>query len=227
MKAWQTWRHITKLDPDKAISKEAIIEIAASETDALMLSGTLDVTPENLALLYDNVRDAGLPVTVEPATPSCARFEGIDYVFVPSVFNAGHPVFITGLHKEWALTEPIEWDKVVPEAYVVLNPDSSVGKLTHAACGLSPAEVAAYAVIAEKYYSMPVFYIEYSGMYGNPAVTKAVSESVSKTRVFYGGGINSGVKAAEMGQYADTIIVGNAVYEAGPAVLKETVKAVQ
>ena len=78
MKAWQTWRHITKLDPDKAISKEAIIEIAASETDALMLSGTLDVTPENLALLYDNVRDAGLPVTVEPATPSCARFDFID-----------------------------------------------------------------------------------------------------------------------------------------------------
>lgn len=224
---WQTWRHIAKLDPDKVITKEEIAEIAASETDALMLSGTLDVTPENLAQLYDNVRDAGLPLTVEPADPSCARFAGIDYVFVPSVFNAGHPAFITGLHKEWAQHAEIQWDKVVQEAYVVLNPNSSVGRLTRAKCDLSPAEVAAYAVIAEKYYAMPVFYIEYSGMYGDPAVTRAVSEAVSQTRVYYGGGINSGEKAAEMGEYADTIIVGNAVYEAGPSVLKETVKAVK
>ncbi|ABN07307.1 geranylgeranylglyceryl phosphate synthase family protein [Methanocorpusculum labreanum Z] len=224
---WQTWRHITKLDPDKVITKEEIAEIAASETDALMLSGTLDVTPENLAELYDNVRDAGLPLTVEPADPSCARFEGIDYVFVPSVFNAGHPAFITGLHKEWAQHADILWDKVVQEAYVVLNPNSSVGKLTRAKCDLTPAEVAAYGIVAEKYYSMPVLYIEYSGMYGDPAVTRAVSEALSTTRVFYGGGINSGAKAAEMGQYADTIVVGNAVYEAGPAVLKETVKAVK
>lgn len=64
-------------------------------------------------------------------------------------------------------------------------------------------------------------------MYGDPAVTRAVSEAVSQTRVYYGGGINSGEKAAEMGEYADTIIVGNAVYEAGPSVLKETVKAVK
>ena len=224
---WQTWRHITKLDPDKVITKKDIAEIAASETDALMLSGTLDVTPGNLAILYDNVRDVGLPLTVEPAEPSCARFEGIDYVFVPSVFNAGHPTFVTGLHKEWALTSKIQWNKVVQEAYVVLNPNSSVGKLTRAKCDLSPAEVAAYGVVAEKYFSMPVFYIEYSGMYGDPAVTRAVSEAVSRMRVFYGGGINSGEKATEMGEYADTIIVGNAVYEAGPSVLKETVKAVK
>ena len=122
---------------------------------------------------------------------------------------------------------PIAWDKVVGEAYVVLNPASSVGKLTRAKCDLTPEEVAAYAVVAEKYYRMPVFYIEYSGTYGNPAVTKAVSEAVDDIVVFYGGGINSAEKAAEMGQYADAIVVGNAVYDAGTAVLKETVKAVR
>ena len=227
MTNWKEWRHITKLDPDKILGNGAIAEIAASGTDVLMLSGTLDVTPEKLADLYDQVRDYDLPVVVEPANPIGARFEGMDLVFVPSVFNAAHPAFLTDLHKEWVQHFPIAWDKVIGEAYVVLNPASSVGKLTHAKCDLTPEEVAAYAVVAEKYYRMPVFYIEYSGTYGNPAVTKGVRESVDDITVFYGGGINNAEKAAEMGQYADAIVVGNAVYDAGPAVLKETVKAIR
>lgn len=224
---WKEWRHITKLDPDKVLGNGAIEEIAASGTDVLMLSGTLDVTPEKLAGLYDQVRDSGLPVVVEPADPTGARFDGMDLVFVPTVLNAAHPMFLTGLHKEWAQHFPIDWQKVVGEAYVVLNPASSVGKLTHAKCDLLPEEVAAYAVVAEKYYRMPVFYIEYSGTYGNPAVTKAVREAVDDIQVFYGGGINSAEKAAEMGQYADAVVVGNAVYEAGPKVLMDTVRAVR
>lgn len=227
MTNWKEWRHITKLDPDKVLGDGAIAEIAASGTDVLMLSGTLDVTPEKLADLYDQVRDSGLSVVVEPADPTGARFEGMDWVFVPAVFNAVHPMFVTGLHKEWVQHFPIAWDKVIGEAYVVLNPASSVGKLTHAKCDLTPEEVAAYAVVAEKYYRMPIFYIEYSGTYGNPAVTKAVSEAVDDIQIFYGGGINNAEKAAEMGQYADAIVVGNAVYDAGPAILKETVKAVR
>lgn len=227
MTNWKEWRHITKLDPDKVLGDGAIEEIAASGTDVLMLSGTLDVTPEKLSDLYDQVRDSGLPVVVEPADPTGARFEGMDLVFVPAVFNAAHPAFLTGLHKEWVQHFPIAWEKVIGEAYVVLNPASSVGKLTHAKCDLTPEEVAAYAVVAEKYYRMPVFYIEYSGTYGNPAVTRAVREAVDDITVFYGGGINNAEKAAEMGQYADAIVVGNAVYDAGPAVLKETVKAVR
>lgn len=227
MTNWKEWRHITKLDPDKVLGDGAIEEIAASGTDVLMLSGTLDVTPEKLAGLYDQVRDSGLPVVVEPADPTGARFDGMDLVFVPTVLNAAHPMFLTGLHKEWAQHFKIDWQKVVGEAYVVLNPASSVGKLTHAKCDLLPEEVAAYAVVAEKYYRMPVFYIEYSGTYGDPAVTKAVCEATEDIQVFYGGGINSAAKAAEMGQYADTIVVGNAVYEAGPQVLKDTVRAVR
>ncbi|HJJ92777.1 MAG TPA: phosphoglycerol geranylgeranyltransferase [Methanocorpusculum sp.] len=224
---WKDWRHITKLDPDKVISDGAIAEIAASGTDVLMLSGTLDVTPEKLADLYEQVHDSGLPVVVEPAEPTGARFEGMDLVFVPTVLNAANSLFITGLHKEWAQCFPIIWEKVIGEAYVVMNPDSAVGKLTQAKCDLIPEEVAAYARVAEKYYHMPVFYIEYSGIYGNPEVTKAVNEAIDDIQIFYGGGINNAKKAEEMGQYADAIVVGNAVYDAGPSILRETVRAVR
>jgi len=70
-------------------------------------------------------------------------------------------------------------------------------------------------------------YIEYSGTFGDPAVVKAASEAIDKSILYYGGGINSADKAAQMGKYADTIVVGNAVYDQGPAILKATVDAVQ
>ena len=116
---------------------------------------------------------------------------------------------------------------VVPEAYIVLNPDSAVGRVTRADCGIGPREVSAYATCAERYFRFPIVYLEYSGMYGDPAVVKAASEVIDKSILYYGGGINSAQKAAEMSRYADTIVVGNAVYEQGAAVLKASVDAVQ
>ncbi|GAA5262581.1 phosphoglycerol geranylgeranyltransferase [Methanocalculus sp. MC3] len=224
---WKKWVHITKLDPDRSLDRDAIETVATSGTDALMLSGTLDVTPEKLAVLYDCVRDYNLPIVVEPAEPGGARFDGMDLVFVPSVLNASHPRWIVGQHERWVRDYPIDWPRVVPEAYIVLNPASSVAKVTGSDCTLAPADVAAYAAVADRYFRFPVVYIEYSGTYGDPAVVQAVSEAVTDARVFYGGGINSAERAAEMSGYADTIIVGNAVYEAGIEALKATVRAVR
>ncbi|MBR1368433.1 geranylgeranylglyceryl phosphate synthase [Methanocalculus chunghsingensis] len=225
--SWKDWVHITKLDPDRYLDKDAIEIVATSGTDALMLSGTLNVTPENQAELYDLVRDYDMPIVVEPADPCGARFEGIDLVFVPSVLNASHPLWIVGQHQRWVRNYSIDWERVVPEAYIVLNPASSVAKVTGSDCSLSAEAVSAYATVADRYFRFPVVYIEYSGTYGDPDVVKAVSENVSDARIFYGGGINNAERAAEMSAYADTIVVGNAVYEAGIEALKATVRAVR
>ncbi len=115
----------------------------------------------------------------------------------------------------------------MPEAYIVLNPDSSVGKITKAICNLKPGEVAAYATIADHYFHFPIVYLEYSGTYGDPNVVKAASDAIDKSILYYGGGINSAEKAAQMSKFADTIVVGNAVYDQGAAVLKATVDAIQ
>ena len=124
-------------------------------------------------------------------------------------------------------TKDIPWDLVVPEAYIVLNPDSSVGRVTRAICNIPAEDVAAYATVADKYFKFPIVYLEYSGTFGDPEIVKAASEAVEDAVLYYGGGINSGEKAAEMAKYADTIVVGNAVYDNGAAVLKETVRAVK
>jgi phosphoglycerol geranylgeranyltransferase len=121
----------------------------------------------------------------------------------------------------------IPWECLVPEAYIVLNPNSSVGKVTKAICDLKADEVAAYAAVADHYFHFPIVYIEYSGTFGDPNVVKAASDALDNSILYYGGGINSAEKAAQMSRYADTIVVGNAVYDQGAAVLKATVDAIQ
>ncbi|MDI6867206.1 phosphoglycerol geranylgeranyltransferase [Methanoculleus sp.] len=226
---WKTWTHVTKLDPDKRLPAGAVEEIATSGTDALMLSGTLNVTRENLLELLDQVSPYGLPVVVEPASPDCAIFDGgVDHLFVPSVLNTNEVRWIVGKHYTWLLNSGngINWEMVVPEAYIVLNPDSAVGRVTGADCNLSAREVAAFAEVADRYFRFPIVYIEYSGRYGDPRVVQAAAGAVQDALLYYGGGIRSAEQAAEMGRYADTIVVGNAVYEEGIEVLRATVRAV-
>jgi len=226
---WKDWVHVTKLDPDKQLKPGDIDAIAASGTDALMLSGTLNVTQENLSALLKQVKTYNLPLVMEPAAPDVVLTQGIDYIFVPSVINSADVQWVVGKHRAWVQAQKgkIPWDCVVPEAYIVLNPESSVGKLTRSFCNLNPEEVAAYTTIADRYFRFPIVYIEYSGKYGDPAIVKAASEAVDKSILYYGGGINSAEKAAQMSRYADTIVVGNAVYDQGAAVLKATVDAIQ
>jgi phosphoglycerol geranylgeranyltransferase len=226
---WKDWVHVTKLDPDKQLKPGDIDAIAASGTDALMLSGTLNVTQENLAALLKQVKAYSLPLVMEPAGPEAVLMQGIDYVFLPSVMNTTDVQWIIGKHRMWVQEQKqqIPWDRIVPEAYIVLNPDSSVGRVTKAVCNLRPEDVAAYTTIADHYFHFPIVYIEYSGTFGDPDVVKAASDVLDKSILYYGGGINSAGKAAQMSRYADTIVVGNAVYDQGAAVLKATVDAVQ
>jgi len=226
---WKDWVHVTKLDPDKQLKPGDIGAIAASGTDALMLSGTLNVTKENLSFLQQQLKGYDLPLVMEPANPDAVLMQGIDYVFVPSVMNTADVQWIVGKHRLWVQQQKqrVPWDRIVPEAYIVLNPDSAVGKVTKSVCNLTPDDVAAFTSVADHFFHFPIVYIEYSGMYGDPAVVKAASEVIDKSILYYGGGINSAQKAAEMSRYADTIVVGNAVYEQGAAVLKASVDAVQ
>ena len=226
---WKDWVHVTKLDPDKQLRPGDVDAIAASGTDALMLSGTLNVTQENLTALQKQVKAYDLPLVMEPASPDAVLMEGIDYVFVPSVLNSTDVQWIVGKHRLWVQQQKqrVPWDRIVPEAYIVLNPGSSVGQVTKAKCDLSAEEVAAFTTIADHFFHFPIVYIEYSGTFGDPVVVKAASDVLGTSILYYGGGINSAEKAAQMSKYADTIVVGNAVYDQGAAVLKSTVDAVQ
>jgi phosphoglycerol geranylgeranyltransferase len=155
---WKDWVHVTKLDPDKQLKPGDIDAIAASGTDALMLSGTLNVTQENLSMLQKQLKNYDLPLVMEPAGPEAVLMQGIDYVFVPSVMNTTDVAWLVGKHRAWIQQQKgrLPWDVIVPEAYIVLNPNSSVGKVTKSVCDLNADEVAAYVTVADRYFHFPI-----------------------------------------------------------------------
>ncbi|MHC1636471.1 MAG: geranylgeranylglyceryl/heptaprenylglyceryl phosphate synthase, partial [Candidatus Methanospirareceae archaeon] len=197
---------------DKPISKAAIEKIIGSGTDAIMISGTQNITSKNVSNLISLLSDYDIPKILEPVKPEAIIYEGVDYIFVPTVLNTKDLEWLIEKHVRWIRDYEIYWDVVVPEAYIVLNPDSAVAKLTRAKTDISIESIVAYGIYAEKYLRIPIVYVEYSGAYGNPAVVKSLKEALDNAFLFYGGGIDSRDKAEEMKKYADVIVVGNVVY---------------
>jgi phosphoglycerol geranylgeranyltransferase len=221
---WKKWRHVTKLDPDKPITPKDVAAIVDSGTDAIMVSGTQNITKENVANLVNMLSEYSIPKVLEPAGAPGMR-DDLDFIFVPSVFNTKNSKWLVGMQKDFIRdTNFACWDKVVPEAYIILNKFSAVGLVTRADTGLSPRDAAAYAELADRFFKFPIVYIEYSGTYGNPEIVKAVREKLHNSVLYYGGGIDSREKAETMAKYANTIVVGNAVYKKGGVEkLKETI----
>lgn len=225
---WVDWDHIVKIDPDKdLVAGETYDDIVATGTDAIMIGGTTGITPEKMERVVDACVDASIPLFLEPSAPNVVvEADHLDGYFVPTVFNTPNSFFLAGAHKEWIKNqeEAIPWDQIYTEAYIILNADSSVATYTEAETDIGPADVAAYARIAEAFFGQSIIYIEYSGTFGDPTMVEAGARAVTDATLFYGGGIHDYESAHQMASYADVIIVGNLVHDVGSEAVAETVR---
>jgi putative glycerol-1-phosphate prenyltransferase len=224
---YKDWRHIFKLDPAKPLGADALEKICESGTDAIIIGGSDNVTLDNVIDLLMRIRRYAVPVALEVSTIESIT-PGFDYYFIPSVLNSSETKWVKDLHhaatKEFG--EVMNWDEIIPEGYCILNPDCKAAKLTNAVNPSSEEDIIAYAEMVEYLFKFPVFYMEYSGMYGNVETVKKVKNRLKNTKLFYGGGIQTEEHARQMATYADTIIVGNQVYDNLAEALK-TVQAVK
>lgn len=220
------WKHVFKLDPDKDISDDDLEKICESGTDAVIVGGTDQVTLENVLDLLSRIRRFTVPCVLEISNMESIT-PGFDFYFIPSVLNSRDRKWISGLHHE-AIKEygdVMNWDEIKMEGYCILNQEAKAFQYTAAELP-EKEDVIAYARMAEKMFHFPIFYIEYSGTYGDPELVQAVKNELKDTLLVYGGGIQSAKQAKEMSRYADIIVVGNAIYEDIQGAL-QTVQAVK
>lgn len=224
---YKEWKHVFKLDPNKEISNEDLEKICESGTDGIIVGGSDGVTLDNTLNLLSRIRRYTVSCALEISNKEAVT-PGFDYYFIPSVLNSEDVLWVTKLHHEAIKDYGVlmNWNEIAMEGYCILNPDSKAAKLTKANTLLDKEDVVAYAKMAEKMYNFPIFYIEYSGMYGDVSIVEAAKRVLSKTHLFYGGGIKTVDQAKEMAAYADTIVVGNIIYEDLNAALA-TVEAIK
>lgn len=228
---WRTWRHVTKLDPDRPNPPDLLRTVYASGTDAVMVGGSTGMTLAAVSDLLMRLQDAPMPVALEVSSPQSAM-PGAGLFLVPLVLNTADAAWMGGAQaRALAGLLPvfgpiIPWGLMLPEAYLVLNPNSSVARLTGADTSLDPAGAAGYAAFAGRVLRLPLLYVEYSGTFGDMDLLRAVKSAAGDAHVIYGGGIETGQQAALAGAGADTVVVGNLVYT-DPERLSETVAALK
>lgn len=206
------WEHVFKLDPAKDISDEDLELICESGTDAIIVGGTDGITFDNVLDLLSRIRRYTVPCVLEVSSID-AVVPGFDYYYIPMVMNSKDKKWMMDIQHEAVkqYKEMMNWDELFIEGYCVLNKDSKVYKKTN--CFMPDEEdVIAYAYMAERMFNLPIFYIEYSGTYGDPQLVENVKEQLESTSLFYGGGIETKEQAIEMRKHADVIVVGNVIY---------------
>jgi phosphoglycerol geranylgeranyltransferase len=105
------------------------------------------------------------------------------------------------------------------EAYIIMNVDSAAAREANVTEDdlLTPREAKQHAMAAETHLESEVIYLEYSGTFGGDEAVQIldqVSDGVSWSRIWYGGGLDNRENAqAVLDAGADAVIVGNVFHD--------------
>ncbi|AUJ25305.1 heptaprenylglyceryl phosphate synthase [Virgibacillus dokdonensis] len=206
------WEHIFKLDPAKEITDEDLEKICESGTDAIIVGGTDNITLDSVLDLLSRIRRYTVPCILEISSMD-AITPGFDYYYIPMVLNSKEKKWMMDMQHQAIkdYVDMMEFSEIFFEGYCILNEDAKAFTYTNSYLP-DEEDVIAYAYMVDKVFHLPIFYLEYSGRYGDPALVAKVKAQLQHATLFYGGGIETAAQAKEMKQNADVIVVGNSVY---------------
>ena len=212
---WKKWRLIIKLDPDKHLPAMAFNILSLPAVDAVVVGGTQGISYANSSGLIESVRRSGYQgPLIQEITAEDAVVPGADAHFIPVVLNGADRYWLADAHigaiKKYG--DLIGWERILAEGYLVCNPDSAVGRLTGAG-RVSIEDAVAYTRLAQSIFRLPVLYIEYSGVFGDMELVRAVARAKKNIHLVYGGGIKTPGQLLSAASLADTVVIGNTVYD--------------
>ncbi|HLR08939.1 MAG TPA: heptaprenylglyceryl phosphate synthase [Bacillota bacterium] len=225
-KQMNEWKHVFKLDPAKTIGDEQLEKVCESGTDAVIVGGTDNITLDGVLDLLSRIRRFAVPCILEVSNMESIT-PGFDYYFIPMVLNSTEKKWMMDIQHQAVK----EYQQIMAgydlfaEGYCIMNEEAKAFKQTNCRRP-SYDDVIAYALMAERLFQLPIFYLEYSGTYGDPELVTKVKNELKQTLLFYGGGIQTPEQAVQMGEIADIIVVGNSLYTDFQNALK-TVNAVK
>ncbi|CEA03820.1 Heptaprenylglyceryl phosphate synthase [Jeotgalicoccus saudimassiliensis] len=206
-------KHIFKLDPAKEIDDSSLERIVKSGTDLILVSGTDNVTEENVSKLLRRIRQFDVSAALEISHPDAA-VPGFNHYFIPTVINTDDVTFSHGMLVE-ALMEYhdfIDYDSVSLLPYIIMNQNCKAFK--HAQChAVEDEEFIAMIHMLDKLYKMDYIYIEYSGVFGDRDLVAEAYEAAEHANIVYGGGVVSEETARRMDSVSDVMVVGNIIYD--------------
>lgn len=209
-----SWTHIFKLDPDRMIDDQSLRRVCLSGTDGIMVGGSSGVTYDNTTQLLRRIRQYPVPCILELSNPQ-AIVAGFDGYVIPMVLNTSNPDWLIGHHQKAIrdYSSVLQWEQLLAEGYIILNPNCTAAQVAEANTELDPDDVIAYAQLADRLLHLPIVYVEYSGTFGNMDMVRKVKTTLQNARLLYGGGISSVELARQAMEAADTIVVGNLIYD--------------
>jgi putative glycerol-1-phosphate prenyltransferase len=196
------------------IDDQSLERICLSGTDGIMVGGSSGVTYDNTSQLLQRIRRYPVSCILELSSPQMI-VPGFDGYVIPMVLNTANPDWFIGHHQKAIrdYSTILQWDNVLAEGYIILNANSTVAQVTEAETELDLDDVIAYALLADRLLHLPIVYVEYSGTFGNMDLVRRVRASLRDARLIYGGGISNTRLAQEALASADTIVVGNLIYD--------------
>lgn len=211
--------HLTLIDPDSQSPQNAarMAEAAAlGGTDGLMVGGSVGACG---SILEETVRQikarTELPVVLFPGSAS-GLCQNADAIFFMSLLNSRSTSYIV---ENQALGAPIVLRyglEPLPMAYLIIEPGGTVGWVGDAkAIPRSKPEIAAAYALAGKYLGMRLVYLEAGSGAESPVpleMVRKVKQALGDTLLVAGGGIKTGLDAADLvAAGADIIVTGTAV----------------
>jgi phosphoglycerol geranylgeranyltransferase len=211
--------HLTLIDPDSQSPENAasMAEAAAlGGTDGLMVGGSVGACG---SILEETVRQikarTKLPVVLFPGS-AAGLCQNADAIFFMSLLNSRSISYIV---ENQALGAPMVLRyglEPLPMAYLIVEPGGTVGWVGDAkAIPRSKPEIAVAYALAGKYLGMRLVYLEAGSGAGSPVpleMVRKVKQALGDTLLVAGGGIKTGLDAADLvAAGADIIVTGTAV----------------